>query len=291
MKKILSYFFVTALLGLMGNVFAEDNLPSAYSPNNTDNSNNLVQSWINAGKPYEQAKRALITNGKILIERTLPGIISSPLTLDNFLSMEIADSTCAMRIVVPAFKVADMSGADCWVAKNPNHLAGQANDEPNTVSGLAASVNPVKAMQYVQPVKPLYTKGYTFDEHFNSVNFYIHEHQSFEDSLIQSSQLLADEKGLFMNRLLSPMGHSSLPIRLPVIQKNNQGTQMLVARAISNNRPGIKNSLGICIYSLHGNANRSAEALTCFADVNPKTYTSKYVDQYLEVLDSIRMGP
>lgn len=242
------------LLLLLNAAFATEQLISQSNPNTTDTKNNIRKSS------------------------------------DIFPSMEINDSVCAMRIVIPKTSDPDIDGPNCWVSKNPNHLEGQPNDAPHPIFGLAASDAPVKAMQYMQPVVPLYTKGYTFNEHFNYVNFYIHDHQSFEESLAQSGQLDINERGLFMDRLLTPKGRWSIPTSFPVIQKDNQGTQMLVARAVSYYK-GTKNPYSVCIYSIHGNKNRSADALTCFDDVNPKTYTNKYVDQYLKVLDSIRLGP
>ncbi|MCD2341528.1 hypothetical protein LRH25_14385 [Ideonella azotifigens] len=262
--------------------FAQEVLPNAYSPNNSENSDDLQRSWADSGKPFNEAKRKLIASGKISIDHAAPAqpLEISPLPSDWKLAADVVKNGCGISLIVPA--TAGYDGPDC-----------SKNTGGDLVSGLAASVQADKRVFYGHAIRRLYTQGLKYDDHFQKVNFFVFDHQGFEERLLKSGQVGANAEGLFVNSHITPLsaGDSKVIKTFPVKVSKIGSTQHLVARSAWSHSHHGKISYATCIYSLHGNINRAAEAMTCFMDVSPTSYTSRYVDEYMKVLESLQVSP
>ena len=265
---------------------AQDALPHEYQPNNPDTVNELYQSWIDAAKYFEGAKAALIANGQLFIAKGSPPLLDQEGDLvhagvhkNQMNATAKAQAECGLRIVVP--ENAGEDGAWCFDSKRLN--------SPFGLIGALKADNSVTYGQQIMAIIP--REGYKYDDYYVRPTFYIHDHRSFEQSLLKSAQLGADGNGLFMNWELTPMAHIGPPKSTYVRAKVLGGTQMIIGKAVWVYQYRGKLRYSTCIYSLHGHINRSAEALVCFGDVKGKSFTNKYVDEYLKVLESIRLAP
>jgi hypothetical protein len=289
--KIAQTFIIILILVTVGttkraNAGLENALPSEYQPNNPDTSDEVYQSWFDAAKQFEGAKAALIAKRQIFIaqDRPLPlnqegGLVPAGVHKSQRDATLKAQAECGLRIVVP--KNAGYGGASCFDSRglySPFGLIGALNFDKSVVYG-----------HQIMEIVP--REGYKYDDYYIRPTFYIHEHGSFEQSLLGSAQLGADSNGLFMNWQMTPKGEIGLPKSTYVRTKALGGTQMIIGKAVWAHRYRGKTLYSTCIYSLHGHINRSAEALVCFGNVKGKSFTNKYVDEYLKVLDSIRLAP
>lgn len=263
-------------------VYAQGQSPSEYQSSDTNTPSEL----------NENPKATLISNGKVFIKRDAPPQLDkegSPqqagVTSSQMVATQEAQATCGLQIAVP--ENAGYGGLSCSASKRRNEIFG-----------LDASVNFDKYVTYGHPIMKLYTPGYKYDDHFVDVVFFIHDHESFEQRLLKSAQLGVVNNELVMDGDMTPMAHTGPdlwaakpPISTSLKTKILGGTQMIIGKAVWARRYHGKTLYSTCIYSLHGHINRSAEALTCFGDVKGKFFSNKYVDQYMKVLESIRIAP
>lgn len=286
--QAITMLFISATLGTAqrAKAEAEDTLPREYRPNNPDTSNEVYQSWINTAKQFEGAKAALIAKGKIFIAHDSPlpldqegGLVQAGVHKSQMDATLKAQVECGFRIVVP--KNAGYGGASCFDSRgldSPFGLVGALNFDKSVVYG-----------HQIMEITP--RGGYKYDDFYLRPTFYIHDQEGFEKSLLKSAQLGADSKGLFMNWRMTPLGYSD-PAKVTYVKTRVMGgTQMVIGKAVWAHRYRGKTLYSTCIYSLHGHINRSAEALVCFGSVKGKSFTNKYVDEYMKVLDSIRVAP
>jgi hypothetical protein len=273
-------FILGALWPLTG--CPQEKLPQGYSPNTPESSEALQNSWDEAGAAFLEAKRKLIATGKIVIDRTQPAQpidAGPPPTGWKATGASLKDG-CGIRLNVP--ETAGYDGPDC----SPNTGA-------DLVSGLAASVHGDKRVFYGHAIHKLFTKGLKYDDHFQRVNFFIFENEGFEERLLKSGQIGANAQGLFTNSQFTPLsaGNAKAVKIFPVTAERTGSTQRVIARSAWSYSYRGKISYSTCIYSIHGNLHRAAEALTCFLDVSPTFYANPYVEEYLKVLASIQITP
>lgn len=290
MKPVKAIAMLCIWMGLgfiqRANAEVEGTLPGEYQPNNADAASELEQSWIHAAKQFEYAKRVLISTGHVLVPRGSPPPLNQEGNLtqagvheNQMKAAAKVQAECGLRIVVP--ENAGYGGASCFGPKGM--------DAP---FGLVAGLSFEKAVVYGHQIMAMTPReGYKYDDYYVRPTFYIHDHRSFEQSLLKSAQLGADSNGLFMNWKLTPMSHIGPPKSTYVRAKVLGGTQMIIGKAVWAYQHRGKIRYSTCIYSLHGHINRSAEALVCFGDVKGNSFTNKYVDEYLKVLESIRLAP
>ncbi|WP_199030608.1 hypothetical protein [Ralstonia sp. ASV6] len=264
---------------------AEQAAPSRYSPNNQDESMGVVSQWIAEAERFKEAKLSLIKSGKIVIDHR--SSIPRPTHLVNLPSAEWTSlngeeaKLCGFYFAIPP----NSEGGGCEKKREVNGPAGQAPEWNSTVRD---SFNWVAGVSI--PIRKRGAKGYAFDEYFSYAKFIIIDDQSFEQRLLESPQVGAGKTGLFANKEMYP---NKLWNRLPpnlVVVKNNEGTQLLVARidGIGDRVSGRRPLYSTCIYSIHGNSRRSAEALTCFMNIDGYK-NNPYIERYMKILDSIRM--
>lgn len=263
---------------------ATPDAPSGYSPNNPDSSSEMTAEWVAEAKRFEAAKLKLIHDGKIVIDHAPSKAVmdySPKLPGNDWNVMNGAEAKpCGFYFIVPP----KSPGGTCEKRRGPDEPAGQ---EPNWQSTAGDAFSWLAAL--IIPVRKLYTKGYSFNDHFAFVKFMILDHQNFEQRLLLSPQIGASVDKLFANSRMYPTLDWDAAPPVPVKITNNDGTLLLVAQFNSSGK--LKNyarKYSTCIYSIHGNDRRSAESMTCFFDVN-KNYSNKYVEQYLTVLNSILM--
>lgn len=282
MKTMHLLAVILAVVSGFKSVYAQDQSPSSYQPSNPDT----------PGERNENPKAALIANGKVFIKRNTPpqldqegSLLQAGVAPNQMVATKDAQAACGLRIAVP--ENAGYGGPSCSTSKRRNE-----------VFGLDASVNFDKYVTYGHPIMKLYTPGYKYDDHFVEAVFFIHDHESFEQRLLKSAQLGVGNKGLVMDGNMTPVAHTEpdlwaakSPISTTLRTKVLGGTQMIIGKAVWAHRYRGKTLYSTCIYSLHGHINRSAEALTCFGGVNGKFFSNKYVDQYMQVLESIRLAP
>jgi len=290
MKSVKAIAMLCIWMGLgfiqRANAEVEGTLPSEYQPNNADAASELEQSWIHAAKQFEDAKRVLISTGHVLVPRDSPPPLNQEGSLaqagvheNQMKATAKVQAECGLRIAVP--ENAGYGGTSCFGPKGMD-----------TPFGLVAGLSFDKAVVYGHQIMAMTPReGYKYDDYYVRPTFYIHEHGSFEQSLLKSAQLGADNNGLFMNWRMTPFGYSGPPKATSVKTKLMGGTQMIIGKAVWEYRYHGKTLYSTCIYSLHGHINRSAEALVCFDDVKGKSFTNQYVDEYLKVLESIRLAP
>lgn len=273
---------ILAVVSGFKSVYAQEQLPTRYQPSNPDTPSELS----------ENPKAALIANGKVFIKRGAPPQLDQEGSLQQarvapsqMVATKETQAACGLRIAVP--ENAGYGGPVCVTSKKRNEIFG-----------LDASVNFDKYVTYGHPIMKQYTQGYKYDDHFVEAVFFIHDHESFEQRLLKSAQLGVGNKGLVMDGDMTPLAHTESdlwaaksPISTSLRTKVLGGTQMIIGKAVWAHRYRGKTLYSTCIYSLHGHVNRSAEALTCFGGVKGKFFSNKYVDQYMLVLESIRLAP
>lgn len=279
-----SISFLTALCASYA-FCAEQAALSRYIPNNQDESGGLVSQWAAEADRFKEAKLSLIKSGKLVIDQN-----SSPKFRNHPVKLPSADWTplnaeeaklCGFYFAIPP----NSEGGGCEKKREVRGPAGQAPEWNSTARDSFDWVAGVSI-----PIRKRGTRGYTFDEYFSYAEFIVIDNQSFEQRLLASPQVGAGKIGLFANKeMYQNKLWNSLPAN-PVVVKNNEGTQLLVARidGIGDKVAGRRSSYSTCVYSIHGNGRRSAEALTCFMNIN-KYKNNPYIEQYMKMLDSIRM--
>lgn len=279
-----SIFFLAALCASYA-FCAEQAASSRYAPNNQDESRGLVSQWVAEAERFKEAKLLLIKSGKLVIgKKSSTPFPTHPVNLPTAgwtpLNTEEA-KLCGFYFAIPP----NSEGGGCEKRREANGPAGQAPEWNSTAHDSFDWVAGVSI-----PVRKRGTPGYTFDQYFSYAKFIVIDSQSFEQRLLESPQVGAGKIGLFANKEMYPNRlWNSLPAN-PVVVKNNEGTQLLVARidGIGDKVAGRRSLYSSCIYSIHGNGRRSAEALTCFMNID-KYKNNQYINQYMRMLDSIRM--
>lgn len=279
------YVITIAAIAFVGHAGgATQGVPPGYSPNNPDSSSEIMADWVAEAKRFEAAKLQLIHEGKLVIDHMPPKSVvdyAPKLPGEGWRVLNAGDAKlCGFYFIIPP----KSEGGGCEKRRGTNGPAGQ---EPEWASTVGESFNWVAGLAV--PVRKLYTKGYSFSEHFAYAKFMILDHQSFEQRLLLSPQIGASGDKLFANHRMYPTLNWDAAPPVPVKIKNNNGTLLMVAQFNSSSKTkNHERRYSSCIYSIHGNDRRSAESMTCFDDVN-KYYSNKYVEQYITMLDSIRM--
>jgi len=234
---------------------------------------------------FKEAKLVLIRSGKLVIDHEpSKSFLTRPVKLPDAewmpLNAEEA-KLCGFYFAIPP----GSEGGGCEKKRGANEPAGQA---PEWKSTMPASFDWVAGVSI--PIRKREAKGYTFDEYFSYAKFIIIDNQSFEQRLLESPQVGAGKNGLFANREMYPNQLWNKLPSAPIVVKNNEGTQLLIARidGSGNKIAGHGLSYSTCIYSIHGNSRRSAEAMTCFLNIE-KYKNNPYIERYMKILDSVRM--
>ena len=260
----------------------------AASQSNGDAWEGIAAGFRATAKRYEAQKIALIENGSVVVDPAgmpeSPGSRNPALPGKGWVFYDsVEGQPCLMRFALPPKSEDIRCGPQSGSSESPTWFSTVGE----TFDWSAA---------FLMPIRKLYTKGYPIKEHYNDVLFMIMNNESFEQRLLGSPQVGAIEDSLFANTPMFPTSiHKGSGPFVPVIIKNNGGTLLLIARVNTWDLPiDYKGRVvgpryySSCIYSIHGNTKRSAEALSCFLNIG-KRYRNKYVDDYLKVLDSIRM--
>lgn len=264
---------------------AEQAASSRYVPSNQDESRGVVSQCVAEAERFKEAKLLLIKSGKLVIgKKSSTPFPTHPVNLPTAgwtpLNTEEA-KLCGFYFAIPP----NSEGGGCEKRREANGPAGQAPEWNSTAHDSFDWVAGVSI-----PVRKRGTPGYTFDQYFSYAKFIVIDSQSFEQRLLESPQVGAGRNGLFANTEMYPNKlWGKLPAS-PVVVKNNEGTQLLVARVdgVGDKVSGRSPLYSTCIYSIHGNGRRSAEALTCFMNID-EYRGNKYIEQYMKMLNSIRM--